>query len=127
MSKMLFSLLLSITLFAQMSWGQIASTEAMLNSVAAPSAHEKVTQFMAREDVAKAFEQMGVDTATVQNKVAALSDSEINAIASQIDTLPAGGDAFGGILGTAVFIFLLLLVTDILGYTKVFSFTRSAR
>lgn len=82
---------------------------------------------MQRQDVSKAFEQMGVDSKTVQTKVASLSDSEINAIAAQIDTLPAGGDAFGGILGTALFVFLLLLVTDILGYTKVFSFTRSAR
>jgi len=37
--------------------------------------------------------------------------------------LPAGGD----ILWAAVLIFLVLLVTDMMGYTKVFPFTRSAR
>ena len=39
------------------------------------------------------------------------------------DELPAGGD----LLGAAVLIFLVLLFTDIMGYTKVFPFTRSAR
>jgi len=30
-------------------------------------------------------------------------------------------------LGVLVFIFIVLLVTDILGFTKVFNFTKSAR
>ncbi|MBC7727858.1 MAG: PA2779 family protein, partial [Microbacteriaceae bacterium] len=45
--------------------------------------------------------------------------------AHTLDTAPAGAD--GGVIGVIVFIFVLLLVTDILGLTKVFPFTRSAR
>jgi hypothetical protein len=44
-------------------------------------------------------------------------------MANQIDSMPAGGD----VLGVLLFVFVLLLVTDILGLTKVFPFTRSAR
>jgi hypothetical protein len=45
-------------------------------------------------------------------------------VAEQIDTAPAAGT---DVLGTLVFIFVLLLITDILGFTKIFPFTRSIR
>ena len=125
-SKLIVSSVLSVTLFAQVSWGQIASTELVLGSPSLVSSEAKVSQFVAREDVAKAFEEMGVDPKTVELKLASLSDDEINSIASNIDTLPAGGDG-GSIIGAIVFIFIVLLITDILGLTKVFNFTRSVR
>jgi hypothetical protein len=41
-----------------------------------------------------------------------------------MDRLPAGG---GDVLTVALIVFLVLLLTDILGYTKVFPFTRPAQ
>jgi len=125
-SKVILSFVLSITLFAQVSWAQMASTEAVLVQPVAVSSHEKVSQFVAREDVAKTFESMGVDPKMVEQRIALMSDEEVSKISSQIDTLPAGGD-FGGIIGAVVFVFVVLLITDILGFTKVFGFTRSVR
>ncbi len=126
MSKIILSFVLSITLFAQVSWAQMASTEAVLEQSVLVSSHEKVSQFVAREDVAKSFQAMGVDPKMVETRVALMSDEEVSKISSQIDTLPAGGD-FGGIVGAVVFVFVVLLITDILGFTKVFGFTRSLR
>jgi len=126
MSKIILSFVLSITLFAQVSWAQMASTEAVLEQPVAISSHEKVNQFIGREDVAKTFETMGVDPKMVEQRIALMSDDEILKISSEIDTLPAGGD-FGGIVGAVVFVFIVLLITDILGLTKVFGFTRSVR
>jgi hypothetical protein len=126
MSKIILSFVLSVTLFAQVSWAQMASTEAVLEQPAAVSSHEKVNQFVGREDVAKTFEFMGVDPKMVEQRIALMSDDEILKISSEIDTLPAGGD-LGGIVGAVVFVFVVLLITDILGLTKVFGFTRSVR
>ncbi|WP_295053003.1 PA2779 family protein [Sulfuricurvum sp.] len=126
MSKVILSFVLSITLFTQVSSAQMASTEAVFNQPIAVSSHEKVSQFVAREDVAKTFETLGVDPKMVEQRIALMSDEEVSKISSQIDTLPAGGD-FGGIVGAVVFVFIVLLITDILGFTKVFGFTRSAR
>jgi hypothetical protein len=126
MSKVILSFVLSITLFAQVSWAQMASTEAVLVQPVAVSSHEKVSQFVARADIAKTFETMGVDPKMVEQRIALMSDEEVSKISSQIDTLPAGGD-FGGIVGAVVFVFVVLLITDILGFTKVFGFTRSVR
>jgi hypothetical protein len=55
--------------------------------------------------------------------VAALTDAESAQVAAQIDQAPAGGD----VLGVIVTIFVVLLITDILGFTKVFPFTRAIR
>jgi len=125
-SKIILSFVLSVTLFAQVSWAQMASTEAVLVQPVTVSSHEKVSQFVAREDVAKRFETLGVDPKIVGQRIALMSDEEVSKISSQIDTLPAGGD-FGGIVGAVVFVFIVLLITDILGFTKIFGFTRAAR
>jgi len=126
MSKMILSLVLSVTVFAQVSWAQMASTESLLERPAAVSSQDKIAQFVAREDVANKFEQMGVDPKMVELRIASMSNDEAYTVASQIDTLPAGGD-FGSIVGAAVFVFVVLLITDILGFTKVFGFTRPIR
>jgi hypothetical protein len=77
-----------------------------------------------RADVAAALEARGVSVQAARARVAALTDDEAVQVAAQIDSAPAGAD---GVLGTIVFIFVLLLITDILGLTKVFPFTRSVR
>lgn len=77
---------------------------------------------LSREDVQAALVARGIDPAQAQGRVAALTDEEASVVASQLDTAPAGG-----IIGAIVLIFLVLLLTDILGFTKVFPFTRSVR
>lgn len=98
-------------------------------AVSAPAAgesasRERLLSTLERADVAAALSERGVSVDQARARVAALSDAEAAQLAQQIDTAPAGAD---GVLGTIVFIFVLLLVTDILGFTKVFPFTRSIR
>ena len=50
-------------------------------------------------------------------------DGTTRDLAGKVGTAPAGA----GIVGALVFVFVVLLVTDILGLTKVFPFTRSVR
>ncbi len=126
-SKLLLSYLLSITLFVHTSWAQMASTEVLFKQPATLSAKEKVIAFTAREDVAKVLEQMDVDPKMINARVASMTDEEASKFANEIATMPAGGDALGSVVSAAVFVFVVLLITDILGLTKVFSFTRSIR
>ncbi|GAB4040923.1 MAG: hypothetical protein Fur0014_11800 [Rubrivivax sp.] len=79
---------------------------------------------LARADVAAALRAQGVDPAALTARVQALTDDEAAHLAQRLEQLPAGGS---DVLGTIVFIFVLLLVTDILGFTKVFPFTRAIR
>ena len=58
--------------------------------------------------------------ADAKARVSALTNEEAHQIAGRLDQLPAGGE----VLGVLLTIFIVLLVTDILGFTKVFPFTR---
>ncbi len=103
--------------------GAMISTDLVGAPIPLLTGRLKVDAFLAREDVRAQLERRGVDAAAAQARTEALSDDEVAAISSRLDALPAGGE----VLGTLVFIFVLLLVTDILGFTKIFPFTRSVR
>jgi hypothetical protein len=86
--------------------------------------HQRVGQFLARAEVHRELRARGVDPAQARERAAALTDAEVAQIVSNIDQLPAGGV---GIIGAILIVFLVLLLTDILGYTKVFPFTKPMR
>ena len=120
MARLLVVSLLALSLPAKAS--MMSAQETM--SVHQTSERTQVMQFLAREDVAKHIAAQGVDIALVQQRVAAMSDDEITQLSGKIDKLPAAGS---DVLGAVLFVFIVLLVTDILGLTKVFPFTRSVR
>ena len=101
----------------------IVPTEDALQVPAASPARERVAAFLQREDIAAAIKAQGVTSQSALERVNAMSDAEVAQLAQRIDQAPAGGD----ILGLLFTVFIILLVTDILGLTKVFPFTRSAR
>lgn len=93
------------------------------DSVIAGAERERLAGLLERVEVQTRLQSLGVDPASAKARVAALSDEEAARLAAQMDELPAGGD----VLWAAVLVFLVLLFTDIMGYTKIFPFTRSAR
>lgn len=98
----------------------IVSTDAIVSG----AQRERLASLLERTEVQARLEALGVDVAAARARVAALSDAEAAQLASQLDELPAGGiDA----LGVALVVFLVLLFTDVMGYTKIFPFTRSVR
>lgn len=110
--------------FQQTAQAAMIGTAQVAAADAAAQVRARLASALQRTDVQAALERNGIATADAQARVAALSDDEAAALAQQVDSLPAGGD---GLIGALVFIFVVLLVTDILGLTKVFPFTRSVR
>lgn len=102
---------------------ELVSTHSIAAASQVESARQKLGRYLERKDVRAGLEQNGVNPAAAKARVDALSDDEVASIAGRLDSLPAGGE----IIGVLVFIFVLLLVTDILGFTKVFPFTRSVK
>jgi hypothetical protein len=88
------------------------------------AARVKVQRVLAREDVRDILTKQGLDPIEVQARVDSLTGKEVIHLADHIDQLPAGGDALGVILGVALIVFLVLLITDILGYTDIFPFVK---
>lgn len=83
----------------------------------------RIDSALARADVRERLQDLGVDPQQATDRIAALTDEEAARLAGSLDNAPAGGS----IVGAIVFVFVLLLVTDILGLTKVYPFTRSVR
>lgn len=87
------------------------------------SAHERLTTLLARADVQSGLERLGLSSELAKERIAALTDEEATLLAQQIDSAPAGA----GVLGAILLVFFVLLLTDILGFTKIFPFTRTIR
>lgn len=93
------------------------------DQVLASAERDRVGNFLDRADVRAQLEALGVDAEAARARVDALTDEDARTLAGQIDRLPAGGN----VIGVLFAIFIILLVTDILGLTKVFPFTRPVR
>lgn len=131
MSNAFFKKLISASLVLSMLTGPGAyasmsppvSLEEYQSSQADRQAHQAaVESFIGQDKVAQALERMGVSPADAMRRVERLNDAELAQLASDLESAPAGG-----IVGAIIFVFLVLLLTDILGFTKVYPFTRSIR
>ncbi len=103
----------------------LVSTQEALTTTSAPAQdnRDKVASFLQRDDVRQALEAQGVSGAAALERVQAMTDAEVAQLADRVDHAPAGA----GVIGVLFTVFVILLVTDILGFTKVFPFTRSVR
>ena len=85
---------------------------------------KSINIFLDRSEVQNYLVAWGVSPEEAKARIDSLTDEEIENIASRLNRLPAGGGGLGTIVGAALLIFIILLITDILGYTDVFSFVK---
>jgi hypothetical protein len=74
---------------------------------------------LARADVRAQLADMGVDPAAIEGRLAALSEQEIETLAGQIESAPAGGDALA-VIGV---VFLVLVILEVVGVIDIFKKT----
>ncbi|CAD5253359.1 MULTISPECIES: PA2779 family protein [Halomonadaceae] len=98
----------------------LVSTQSVLAADRAGADRERINEILARADVQDQLVKQGVDLDEVEARVASLSDAEAQQMADQLEQLPAGA----GVVGALFAVFIILLVTDILGLTDVYPFTR---
>lgn len=101
---------------------KMVTTDQVLEQAGPASDRERVESFLLREDVQRQLVELGIDPKEATDRVASLSDEEIQQIAGRLDELPAGEGTVGVVVGAILIIFLVLLVTDLLGLTDVFPF-----
>ena len=104
--------MLATTMPTGMAQAALVSTGSVVQKTEAAAARQKVTAALARQDVRQALKAWGIAPEEA---------------AARVDNLPAGGDAVGAIIGAAVLIFIILLITDIVGVTDVFPFVHKAQ
>lgn len=124
-NRVLASALVPCVLLAGVPMGAqaaiVTTEQAIANAGQVTSERASVNAFFARDDVRNALQAQGVSASDALERVQAMSDAEIAQLSNRVAQAPAGGD----VLGVVLTVFVVLLVTDILGFTKVFPFTRS--
>ena len=126
----LFLRTVASTLIVSMTWAAsmtpahaaVIGTEAAMQGAGMQtgSGHARLNAALARADVIEILTSRGVDAEAATRRAAALSDAEAAELADRIDRVPAGGLEP---LAAVALVFAVLVITDILGFTKIFSFT----
>jgi len=120
----LVALMMAVSMPLGIAHAALVGTEQVVDPSQAESNRARVAAFIARDDVRGELRKMGVDPGEADRRVAVMSDVEIQRIANKIDAAPAGQSAVGAVIGAVVLIFIILLVTDLLGLTDVFPFVK---
>lgn len=122
MSIVLIFSFLFLNFTVQAAKAEMIGTETAIVLAKEENSRARVTAFLERMDVQQVMERQGVDAMEAMKRVNTLTDEEILRLAQKIDQLPAGGNGIGTVVGAILVIFLVLLITDILGLTHVFTF-----
>jgi uncharacterized protein DUF6627 len=95
---------------APMVRAEMIGTDAMSAQNQAEQDRAKVQSFLDRGSVKDRLQAMGVDGVVAKNRVGALSDQEVHALAQRIDSMPAGGY----LTNTEIIIILLVAILVVL-------------
>jgi Family of unknown function (DUF6627) len=118
-------LMVLLTVPYQSVLAAMIETEATLDiTVDGQEARNFIKTILAREDAQAVLRAQGIDPLEAMARIDSLSDAEAMRIADQIEELPAGGNFFLTFLLVVGIIVIILVITDALGYTNVFTFVR---
>lgn len=109
----------------QSAMAAMVGTEAVVDTERARDARNYLQSLLTREDVQSMLISQGIDPQEAKDRLDSLTDEEATRVAEQLQELPAGGNGFFTMLLIVAFlVFLILLITDITGYTDIFPFVK---
>lgn len=122
--KRALTLLLSISLIT-ISLGQaqaaIITNKQIIQHVQQETDKAALLQIISRADVQEQLLNMGVSSADIESRINQMTQEEVAQLNAQINELPAGGD----IVGIIVLVFVIFIITDVIGATDIFPFIKS--
>jgi len=117
------SMLLSVTLMSlsfTSTQAAMISNDLIINHVQPGNAKAELLQTINRSDVKQQLLNMGVTPADIESRINLMTHEEIAQLNQQIDELPAGGS----LLGILLIIFIVFVITDVIGATDIFPFIK---
>jgi hypothetical protein len=99
----------------------IVGTDQIINPAPTHQARDHVKEFLSSEAAQQQLLELGVSPEEVTKRIDSLSDSELARINQGIDQLNAGSDS---ILGILLIIFIVFVITDVIGATDIFPFIK---
>lgn len=120
-------LMMAVSMPLGVAQAALVTTDEVVGTSEIEADRMRIAALIMRDDVRQQLQAGGVDPDEALARVATLSDIEIRQLANRIDSMPAGQGAAGAIIGAVVLIFIILLVTDLLGLTDIFPFVKDGR
>ncbi len=80
-----------------------------------------IVTMLDREEIQAQLTAMGVDPVAAKIRVSQMNEAELAELNQRLEELPAGSD----VLGVILTVFIVLVITDMLGATDVFPFVKN--
>jgi len=122
--KRVMALLVSLAMlntYSLPAYSGVVTTEQLIQQQLESMDRDELVSLLDRSEVRQQLVDRGVDPEYARQRIAALSDAQIEQIKSEVDQLPAGS----GVVGILIAVLLVLIILDIVGVTNIFSFIHS--
>ena len=105
MQKMICRLLIALMIWTpfQIAQAGVIATD-QVASVATPTDRTALLNMLSRSDIASQLQLLGIDPAQAKDRVQAMTDEEVSALANNLNALPAGG------ISDAAAVLLIILI-----------------
>jgi len=113
---------LSVSIFIFLGFFQTANAGMVGTQQLLPSMPSVNLQQL-RQDIKGQLVDLGVEQQQAENRVAAMTDAQISELNQKLADLPAGAD-LGSVILT---IFIVLVITDVMGATDIFPFIKPVK
>lgn len=121
------ALMMAVSMPIGIAQAALVTTDRIIENSELETDRARVAAFIAREDVRGEMQAMGVDPDEAAARVALMTDTEVRQTAARIDRLPAGQGVAEALVGAALVIFIVLLITDLIGVTDIFPFVKGGK
>ena len=102
--------------FAPLSWAGTIGTSYMIESDVQEASLDRIQTLLAQKSVADQLQKLGVDQASVDERLQGMTSAELVALEGQINDSIAGS----GVIGIMGAVFLVLLILELVGVTDIF-------
>jgi hypothetical protein len=114
----------SLTMLGTQAQAALVGTSQIIDQGDQQIDRDRLRAFLDRAEVRDQLEALGVDSDIARARIDSLTNEEVANIVDRLDQLPAGGDGFATLVGAALLVFIILLITDLLGLTDIFPFVK---
>ena len=116
-TAILLSLLLALTPLIPAQAAMIGN-EQIINQHSQGQTRDSLQQLLDQQSARQQLQSLGVSPDQIKSRIDSLTDSELARINRHVDTLDAGGS----VLGILLVIFIVFVITDVIGATDIFPF-----
>ena len=111
-AKVFCRLLIALMIWTpyQIATAGMIGTDQVVTATSAQADRDTVASFLSRGDVASQLQAMGLSAKSAQDRVASLSDQEVQQLAGKISSLPAGADTGDVVIGILVIAAIVVVV-----------------